>query len=348
MHSTKARRAPLNARHHRKAEPMSAMSKNPPRLKSPLRIHVALSVCLVPFLLSLSCFAIALSWYDRLPDSVAIHFGTRGEPDDWMGKNANYAFDAIFMFGFNALNLGLSYFGLMRGRSGQVTGALLAGTVGLVSPLLLATLYFQLDGAEAHLGGNAFLFGLAGAIVCAGVTALTFPTHATEPEKPSHSDARRAPRESLRSGEKAAYFGGQSGNPALLGSVAALILGSTILVAFVDWWAVAITLVAGIIAIPLIAYLRVRIDQTAVTWAFGFGLPRGSIALRDIESVEVIDINPMDFGGWGYRLRAGTTGLIVRGGPGIRLNRTSGRSVVISLAEPNEAAETVRQLLART
>ena len=258
---------------------MSAMSKNPPRLKSPLRIHVALSVCLVPFLLSLSCFAIALSWYDRLPDSVAIHFGTRGEPDDWMGKNANYAFDAIFMFGFNALNLGLSYFGLMRGRSGQVTGALLAGTVGLVSPLLLATLYFQLDGAEAHLGGNAFLFGLAGAIVCAGVTALTFPTHATEPEKPSHSDARRAPRESLRSGEKAAYFGGQSGNPALLGSVAALILGSTILVAFVDWWAVAITLVAGIIAIPLIAYLRVRIDQTAVTWAFGFGLPRGSIAL---------------------------------------------------------------------
>ncbi|WP_067478623.1 DUF1648 domain-containing protein [Dietzia timorensis] len=324
------------------------MSKYPPRLRGPLRIHVALSVCLVPFLLSLSCFAIAQSWYNQLPDSVAIHFGTGGEPDDWMGKNANYAFDAIFMFGFNALNLGLSYFGLMRGRSGQVTGALLAGAVGLVSPLLLATLYFQLDGAEAHLGGNAFLFGLAGAIVCAGVTALTFPTHATEPEKPSHSDPRRAPRESLRSGEKAAYFGGQSGNPALLGSVAALILGSTILVAFVDWWAVAITLVAGIIAIPLIAYLRVRIDQTAVTWAFGFGLPRGSIALSDIESVEVIDINPMDFGGWGYRLRAGTTGLIVRGGPGIRLNRTSGRSVVISLAEPNEAAETVRQLLART
>lgn len=327
---------------------MSAMSKNPPRLRGPLRIHVALSVCLVPFLLSLSCFAIALSWYNQLPDSVAIHFGTGGEPDDWMGKNANYAFDAIFMFGFTAITLILSFAGLLRGRSGQVTGALLAGAVGLVSPLLLATLYFQLDGAEAHLGGNAFLFGLAGAIVCAGVTALTFPARATKPKEPSHSDARRAPREPLRSGEKVAYFGGQSGNPALLGSVAAIILVSTFLVAFVDWWAVAITLIAGIIAIPLVTYLRVRIDETAVTWAFGLGLPRGSIALSDIESAEVIDINPMDFGGWGYRLRATTTGLIVRGGPGIRLNRTSGRSVVISLAEPNEAAETVRQLLART
>lgn len=327
---------------------MSAKSKNSPPPTGPLRIHVALSVCLVPLLLSLSCFAIALSWYDRLPDQVAIHFGTGGEPDDWMGKNANYAFDAIFMFGFTAITLILTFAGLIRGRSGQVTGAILAGTVGLVSPLLLATLYVQRDGAEASLEGNAFLFGLIGAIVCAGVTALTFPARATEPEKHNHSAARRAPRESLRSGEKVAYFGGQSGSPALLGSVTAIILGSTILVAFVYWWAVAITIVAGIIAIPLIAYLRVRIDENAVTWAFGFGLPKGSIALKEIESVEVIDINPMEFGGWGYRITGNTTGLIVRGGPGIRLNRTTGRSVVISLAEPDEASETLRQLLART
>ena len=327
---------------------MSAKSKDTSLLRGPLRVHVALSVCLVPLLLSLACFAIGLSWHDRLPDPVAIRFGSGGEPNDWMGKTASYLFDAALIFGLNVITLGLATFGLIRGKSGRLLGALLAGTIGMVSPLLLATLYVQLDGSEAGLGGNVFLTGLAVAIVCAAVTALTFPTRATEPERPTRSTVRHAPRTSLRPGEKVAYFGGQSGNPALLGTVSALIFGSTILVALVDWWAVAITLIAGIIAIPLIAYLRVRINENAVTWAFGLGFPRGTIALSDIESAEAIDINPVDFGGWGYRITAGATGLIVRGGPGIRINRTSGRSVVISLAEPDEAVETLRQLLGRT
>ena len=265
-----------------------------------------------------------------------------------MGKAPSYVFDAIFMFGFNAINLGLATFGVIRGKSGRLLGALLSGAVGLVSSLLLATLYVQLDGSEANLGGNFVLAGVVGAVACAGVTALTFPARATEPEKPIRSDATQPPSRTLLPGEKVAYFGGQGGSPAILGSVAALVLGSTILVAFVDWWAVAITILTGAIVFPLIAYLRVRIDETSVTWAFGFGIPRGTIALSEIESAEVININPMEFGGWGYRITGNTTGLIVRGGPGIRLNRASGRAVVISLAEPDEAVETLRQLLART
>lgn len=326
---------------------MSALNTKPPRLEGPLRIHVALSVCLVPLLLSIAFFAVALSWHDRLPDPLAIRFGFGGEPNDWMGKTPSYVFDVIFMFGFNAINLGLATFGVIRGRSGRLLGALLSGAVGLVSSLLLATLYVQLNGSEANLGGNFVLAGVAGAVACAGVTALTFPARATEPEKPMRSDTGHAPSDTLRPGEKVACFGGQAGSPAMLGSAAALVLGSTILVAFVDWWAVSITILTGAIVFPLIAYLRVRIDETAVTWAFGFGIPRGTIALSDIESAEVININPMEFGGWGYRITGNTTGLIVRGGPGIRLNRASGRSVVISLAEPDEAVETLRQILAR-
>lgn len=327
---------------------MSTWNDNTPRLKGPLRAHVTLSVCLVPILLSVACLAIAVSWHDRLPDPVAIHFGQGGEPDNWMSRSGNYLFDIVLLVGFNAVNLCLAIFGLVRGRSGLALGAIFSGTIGLVSTLLLESLRVQLDGADPTLGSGSFSLGILGAAICAGVTALTFPVRATEPEKSDSASAERGPREPLRAGEKVAYFGAQSGSPVLITMVSALVLGSAILVAFAAWWAVAVTLLVGIIAIPFLSYLRVRVDESGVAWAFGFGIPRGAVALRDIESAESIDINPLDFGGWGYRLRPNTLGLIVRGGPGIRVHRKTGRDVVISLAEPDEAVETLRQLLART
>lgn len=327
---------------------MSTWKTNPPRLQGPLRARVALSAFLVPALLSLVCLALALSWHGRLPDPVATHFGPRGEPNGWMSLNADYAINIVILLGLNALNLCIALSGMMRGKSGLASGAILSGSIGLTSTLLLTTLYIQLDGAEPNLGASGFLVGLIAAAVCAAVTALTFPVRATEPEKSDPASAERGPREPLRAGEKVAFFGAQSGCPVLITMVSALVLGSAILVAFASWWAVAVTLLVGIIAIPFLSYLRVRVDESGVAWAFGFGIPRGAVALRDIESAESIDINPLDFGGWGYRLRPNTLGLIVRGGPGIRVHRKTGRDIVISLAEPDEAVETLRQLLART
>lgn len=327
---------------------MSTNRSNPPRLRGPLRIRVALSMCLVPVLLSIATIAIALSWHDRLPDPVAIRFSGGGEPNDWMSLNANYAFTILLLAGFNAVSLCIALFDTARGKMGMLLGSILSGVVALVATLLVLSLHVQLDGAEPRFRGSAFLFGLLAAVVCAGITAVTFPTQETEPPKIPPSPAGTAPREPLRHGEKVVFFGGQSGSPALVGGVSAILIGSAVLSAFAAWWVAAIVLVSGIIAVPFISYIGVRIDELGVSWAFGFGAPRGTIALSDIKSADVIDINPIEFGGWGYRITPDTTGLIVRKGPGIRITRKAGRDVVISLAQPDDAVETLRQLLART
>lgn len=60
-------------------------------------------------------------------------------------------------------------------------------------------------------------------------------------------------------------------------------------------------------------------------------VPRRTIAIADIKSVEPIDIAPMQFGGWGWRRRAQrTTALILRGGPGARIRLTDGSQFVVS------------------
>ncbi|WP_333617732.1 hypothetical protein [Dietzia sp.] len=92
-------------------------------------------------------------------------------------------------------------------------------------------------------------------------------------------------------------------------------------------------------------HLRVRIDSAGVAWAFGFGFPRGTIALADIVSAESTAIHPLEHGGWGHRIRPAGTGIIVRSGPGILLRLRSGRKVAISVSQRDEAVETLHQLL---
>lgn len=60
-------------------------------------------------------------------------------------------------------------------------------------------------------------------------------------------------------------------------------------------------------------------------------VPRRTIAIADIASVEPVDISPMQFGGWGWRRRARrTTALVLRGGPGARIKLSDGSQFVVS------------------
>ena len=68
--------------------------------------------------------------------------------------------------------------------------------------------------------------------------------------------------------------------------------------------------------------------------------PRTSIDVVEIESASAIDVRPMEWGGWGYR---GTLTLmkqaavVLRAGPGIRLDLTDGRVFVVTVDNPEPA-----------
>jgi hypothetical protein len=59
----------------------------------------------------------------------------------------------------------------------------------------------------------------------------------------------------------------------------------------------AIGTIAIAVSMAIFARLSTRVDDRAVSWSFGWGWPRGSIALADIASVEGTETNLLE--GWG-------------------------------------------------
>jgi hypothetical protein len=87
------------------------------------------------------------------------------------------------------------------------------------------------------------------------------------------------------------------------------------------------------------ARLRISVDWRGlkvVTWFLGIALK--TIPLTDIESVHTDTLEPMHWGGWGYRFMPGRSAIILRTGPGLVVTLTSGKQFALSLNEPETPA----------
>jgi hypothetical protein len=97
------------------------------------------------------------------------------------------------------------------------------------------------------------------------------------------------------------------------------------------------------------AHDRVRIDATYLHVRGWLPLPSLRLPLEQVESVDVIDLEPMRWGGWGYRgsLRAfGKAAWVVRSGPGLVLHLTRGRTFAVTVDGADEAAAVIRSRIA--
>jgi len=98
--------------------------------------------------------------------------------------------------------------------------------------------------------------------------------------------------------------------------------------------------VAGVLVLAL-SSINVTADSAGLRVKYGMlPWPRTSIDVVEIESASAIDVRPMEWGGWGYR---GTLTLmkqaavVLRAGPGIRLDLTDGRVFVVTVDNPEPA-----------
>ena len=118
------------------------------------------------------------------------------------------------------------------------------------------------------------------------------------------------------------------------------------------FFTVALPLVAlpfALVAIALTSFstIAVTIDSDGLQIAFGpWGVPKKRIALADIETAQAIDVRPMRWGGWGYRWvpwkRA--SAVVLRGGPGVKVNRVGGRTFVVTVDGAPRAAAVLNDL----
>ena len=105
----------------------------------------------------------------------------------------------------------------------------------------------------------------------------------------------------------------------------------------------------AVVALALTSFstIAVTINSDGLHIAFGpWGVPTKRIPLGDIVAAQAIDVRPMRWGGWGYRWipwkRA--TAVVLRRGPGVKVDRVGGRTFVVTVDDASKAAAVLNDL----
>lgn len=293
--------------------------------------------CGIPAVAGVIALALQLAWLPQLPDPVAIHWGTSGEPNGFGSPWTYPALTVLLCFVLPALMAGSSLHGLRRGQQGssfRFMGALAAAFAAGFALMMTLSVHLQRGLADATAApgvGGTFLagLGLAGAV---GVAAWFAQPH--QEGRRLTSPAATVP---VAPGERtvwARYVTTPLWVTGLLALAAALVtaVGFTAMRADPNAWImVAIGLLLALLTLSFSRF-HVRADATGLSVRSALGWPHLRVRLADITAVEVRDINAMgDFGGWGWRLGPGSQGLITRSGPALWVERRAGRAVVVTV-----------------
>lgn len=107
------------------------------------------------------------------------------------------------------------------------------------------------------------------------------------------------------------------------------------------WVALPLVLVA-----LLLSHVRVVVNDHGLKASLG-GVIRRRYPLDRVTSSNVIDLEPNQWGGWGYRMLPGRSAMVLRRGPAIELELANGRRFAVTVDDANTGAGLVNGLLAR-
>lgn len=262
---------------------------------------------------------VVLAWSADLPDPVASHWGS-----DRVDGFASLASVTALSVGVSAaVAVTLWLVATRMGQSAMTRRFAHGFAVGLTTFLcgvLLATLAPQRGLADAAQVGSIDA-GLALAFVVAigaGVLAAWLRT----------TSQRGAPWFVVGTVVFSALMGLVAGQW-VLATVLALALGALLLI-MLTW--------------------TVRVDREGLTAHAGLRSLRLRVPLDEVESTEVVHVDPLrEFGGWGLRTgRDGRTGVVLRAGEALQVRRSGGRVVVVTVDDATTATALLNTLAART
>ncbi len=293
----------------------------------------------IPSVVLLVIVAPPLVLIGRLPDPLAVHWGTGGAPDGSMGFWSSLAFLGGFWL--------IAWLGvLVAGHHGVPSSPALAVVYflgGLLAAVQIGIVDRNLNATDWTEAGELEWWGVAlviAAALAAGVagwylgTGAGFMRTATAPGT--------IPSAGLGDGEPGEWAGSAAARwPVVL---AVGMLGAIpFLPAEWRWLPVVPALLVG-----LFTAVTVTVDGWGVAVGLGWlGWPRRRLRLDELDRAEVVDVKPIAYGGWGYRIRPGSTAVIVRSGPGIRFVRHGQRDFVVTVDDPARGAGVLNDLLRR-
>ncbi|ROQ32977.1 uncharacterized protein DUF1648 [Streptomyces sp. PanSC19] len=315
------------------------MNRSAPRLRALAALPFALALAVHLALLALS--------YDRLPDPLATHFGPDGGRAD--GFTGRTAFTAVSTGLLLALGAGWTHLA----RRGSLWGAW--ATAGFTGALLVLLVRDNLDAADpARVESpltNLLVAVATGALLALVGRGLTRLVPREEPAAgPGLPDTPRLP---LGASEVAGWTRATASRP--LTALAVLALAATPAVLLLAPWPAALLGLLGlVIGLPGLALARVRVtvDRRGVTVRPALASrPRTRIPLDEVAGASVRDLDTAavlaEFGGWGYRVRAHRTGVIVRSGETLVVRRSGGREFAVTVPDARTAAALLNTLAER-
>lgn len=280
-----------------------------------------------------------LVWGD-VPDPLATHFGAGGEANGHMGHPV-----ALGFLGGGVVVAMVWLRLAQRRHDRQLTAtAMFFGAVFAVVSLLTARANEGVARWEdAELPLWLLVFPTIGA---AGLAALAA---ALEPSKVHDVAPSGAPRLPLRASDRVAWLGRARGGWVLWFP---LVLSGILSIASLGHPLVALGPFAAFLACFGFGAVRVRVSERGVLvrpWLVSW--PHVELSLDDIEGAQAVHINPLEWGGWGYRgsLRlSGRAAWVLRRGDALVLELTRGRRFAVTVDGADEAAAVVNGLLARS
>jgi hypothetical protein len=291
---------------------------------------------------------------ERLPDPLATHWDLGGTPD---GRTAAAAFTAGLVVAVAAAWAVLGAQAARRSeRRHRLTAAPLAwGLAGVALAIQAVTVAVNLDAPRWEQAGAVGLWIVP--LVLAAGAGPAWLAHRLERGLPVADGAGGRPPErasvGLAPGERAVWTA-HTASPygAAAAAAAAVVLPAAGFAAGgpQGWILVGAGLVLAV-AIGTVSELTATVDARGLTLAHGpFARPRWTVPLAEVAAAEPADIDPWRVGGWGVRKvpgRRGATAVVVRGGPGLRVVRTDGRELLVTVPDAEAAAGLLADLAGR-
>ncbi|MEU2240385.1 DUF1648 domain-containing protein [Streptomyces sp. NPDC018338] len=312
------------------------MNRATPRLRA---------LAALPFVLALAVHLLLFArWRDELPAELATHFSAGGEADGWTGPTAYVLVSTGLLLGLAA-----GWTALVRRRYLWAAWATAGFAGGLLVQLLRAN---RVDDPFVTVGfspGMDLGIALVVAVVAgaAGWALGSLVPAEAEPSVPGEADPSVLP---LAAGEAAGWSKDTGSRALTVLSVLALAAAPvTLLVA--TWPGALLGLLGLAVGVPGLALARVRVtvDRHGLTVRSALvPRPRVRVPLDGVEGAGVREIDAMaDFGGWGYRVRAHRTGVVLRSGEALVVRRGSGREFAVTVPDARTAAALLNALVER-
>ncbi|WP_329613954.1 DUF1648 domain-containing protein [Streptomyces brevispora] len=307
----------------------------------------------LPFLLALAADLILFATRrDRLPAQLASHFVGNGRADDHAGQGSYIAITTVLLIGTGVLWTLMAVGGKFTGpayRKLVASGYAFAGFLGY---LMAVVLLVNVDAAEDAQGrAQDVSFPMWHIVVALGVAVLAFglglllAALLPVPEGPAaDGSAGDGERIALADGEVAGWA--RSAGNRWLPPAALAVLGAGVVLLFTTGWAGAVPALLVGVLVASFARPCVTVDRRGITVSGVLPWPRIRVPLDRIEAASSRRINVLaEYGGWGYRIRPGRTGVMIRSGEGIVARLSGGRDFAVTVDDSATAAALLNTLV---